>query len=167
MLDVTALVLEDHAALRRGFAMLDDARSPQAQAAVWDGLSRLLEVHAACEEAIFYPALLKKGDDAEEETDDAIEDHNAIRDALRAAARQEVGSPAWTEAVGKAREENSDHLAEEERDALPDLRANVTDEQRADLAVAWLAWRNEHERAVAVPTDNPDVEEYKAQHSGS
>ncbi len=167
MLDVTALVLEDHAALRRGFALLDDAHTEEAKTAVWDGLSRLLEVHAACEEAVFYPALLQEGENADEETDDALEDHNAIRDAIREAARHAVGSPEWEEAVGKAREENSDHLAEEEREALPDLRANVTDQQRADLAVQWLSWRNAHERAVDVSADDVDKDAYLEENAPS
>lgn len=165
MLDVTALVLEDHAALRRGFAYLDDARDEEALTAVWEGLATLLEVHAACEEEVFYPALLKKGQDAEDETEDAITDHNDIRDAVKEAAKHKVGTDAWWEAVGKARSENSDHIAEEEREALPDFRKNASDELRAERAVAWLAWRNEHERAVKVSSKDKDAEEYIAANS--
>ena len=115
MLDVTSMILEDHQTLRRQFAALDDARSEEALAAVWNGLARMLDVHAACEEQVFYPSLLKYGKDAVAETDDAIDDHNKIKTALRAAARNRVGSETWREAVGVAREENSKHIAEEER----------------------------------------------------
>ncbi len=164
MLDVTALVLEDHAALRRGFAMLDDARTDEARTAVWEDLARLLEVHAACEEAVFYPALLTKGDDAEEETEDAIDDHNSIRDAVKAAGRATVGSQEWLEAVGTARSENSDHIAEEEREALPDLRRNASDELREQLAVQWISWRNAHTRPVDVDSTDKSPDDYLAQH---
>ena len=165
MLDVTQLILLDHETLRRQFAMLDDARDTAAQEAVWKGLARLLEVHAACEETIFYPALLKKGDDAEDETEDAIGDHNDIRDAVKEADTHTVGSNPWWEAVGKARSDNSDHIAEEEREALPDFRRNASDELRASLAVDWLSWRYAHDSGEGVADKNKNVEQYIADNS--
>jgi len=165
VLDVTALVLEDHATLRRQFAALDDARSPAALAAVWKGLARMLDVHAACEETVFYPALLKKGEDGDEETEDAIKDHNKIRDAVAAAAKADVGSDAWWEAVGTARYENSDHLAEEEREALSDFRRHASDKDRERLAVAWLDWRYEHDSGAGVDASDKDAETYIKENS--
>lgn len=166
MLDVTALILLDHETLRRQFAMLDDAGDdPAALGAIWRGLSRLLEVHATCEETIFYPALLKKGENAEDETEDAIDDHNSIRDAVREAEKHEVGSEPWWKAVGEAREENSEHLGEEEREALSDFRRNATDAMRAKLAVAWLDWRYEHDSGAGVSTKDKDVKTYIAENS--
>lgn len=165
MLDVTTMVLEDHATLRRQFAALDDARTPEALSAVWTGLARMLEVHAACEETVLYPALLKKGDNAEDETEDAIDDHNKIRDAVHEAARHEVGSETWWAAVHTAREENSEHLGEEEEEALPDLRRNASDELREQLAVQWLAWRNEHDSGAGVDTSDKDPQEYIKENS--
>lgn len=160
MLDVTELVLHDHETLRRHFALLDDARDVTAQTAVWNGLARLLEVHAACEETVFYPALLKEGADAEDETEDAIKDHNSIKDAVHEAAKHDVGSDDWWQAVGKARTENSDHIAEEEREALPDFRTHASDELRERLAVAWLTWRYEHDSGRGIDTADHDPQRY-------
>src|SRR3954470_12152529 len=97
--DITALILDDHAAFRRGFARLDDARGEEQLAAVWDALALHLEIHAEAEERILYPHLLKRSDDAVEETDDAIRDHNKIRDAIEAAKAHRAGSDAWWKAV--------------------------------------------------------------------
>ncbi|HEX4432440.1 MAG TPA: hemerythrin domain-containing protein [Frankiaceae bacterium] len=160
MLDVTALILTDHETLRRQFAALDDARSDEALEAVWNGLARMLDVHAACEEEVFYPALLRHGDDAEDETDDAIDDHNKIRQGVREAAEHRIGTKVWWEAVGVARTENSKHIAEEEREALPDFRKNASDELREQLAVAWLNWRFEHDSGKGVSTRDKDPQEY-------
>jgi hypothetical protein len=167
VLDVTALILADHATLRRGFAMLDDAHDdPAALAAVWKGLARMLDVHAACEEEVFYPHLLRVGDeDAEDETDDAVRDHNEIRDAVHAAEQHGVGTDEWRAAVKKARVENDDHLAEEEHDALPDFRRNAPDELRARLAVQWLEWRYTHDSGAGVDTGDKDPQQYIAEHS--
>ena len=164
MSDITQLIMNDHEELRRRFAELDDAKGTARLGDLWAGLGILLEAHAAAEEAVFYPALLKKGDEAEEETEDAISDHTEIRDAVAAAARHDVDSEAWWEAVGAARTENSDHIAEEEREALPDFRANVSMDERARLGREFEEFRYAHPTGEDV--DHPrDAQRYIAEHS--
>jgi hypothetical protein len=165
MLDVTALILADHETLRRQFATLDYARSDEALTAVWNGLARMLDVHADCEETVFYPSLLKHGDDAEDETDDAIDDHNKIREGVREAAKHRVGTKVWWDAVGTARTENSKHIAEEEREALPDFRKNAPEELREKLAIEWLNWRYEHDSGRGVDRSDKDPDEYIEENS--
>lgn len=166
MLDVTDLVLEDHATLRKRFAELDDASGTEALSVLWTEIANLLEIHAQCEEEVFYPQLLKKQtEDGEDEATDAIEDHNKIRDAVAEAGRQEVGSDAWWKAVGEARTENSKHIAEEEREALPDFRHHATVEQRQELAVAWTKWRTEHQPLRGIDAQDKDPSTYIAENS--
>src|SRR5579871_6147760 len=103
LVDITELILDDHHEQRRLFAILEqiDRADTGSLSAVWGRLSAFLEVHAAAEEAIFYPALLQVGIAArrrtgvEDETLDAIGDHNQIRDAVAEAAGHVVGSDAW------------------------------------------------------------------------
>ena len=61
MADIIDLVYADHDWLRRQFFRLDDAKSKDELAAVWDVLSMRLDAHADAEETVFYPALLKHG----------------------------------------------------------------------------------------------------------
>jgi hypothetical protein len=89
--DITALILDDHEAFRRGFARPDDAGDVEQMRGVWEPLALHLEIHAAPEERIVYPHLLKKGDHAEDETDDAIRDHNKIPDTRRRARPERGG----------------------------------------------------------------------------
>ena len=165
MLDVTALILEEHHTLRKRFAALDDARGTEALTVLWQELAVLLDAHAACEEEVFYPRLLKVGHDAEDEAEDAIDDHDKIRDAVRGAEQHEVGSDPWWEAVGVARTENSKHIAEEEREALPDFRKSASEDERAQLAVAWTRWRTEHFPPHGVSTEDKDAETYIRENS--
>ena len=74
--DITALILDDHHAFRVGFARLDDAKTGEELRALWEPLALHLEIHADAEEQILYPHLLVDagGDEAVEETDDAIRD---------------------------------------------------------------------------------------------
>lgn len=165
MLDITALILEDHAEMRRLFAALDDAEGQEALAETWTPLAHLLDLHADAEEKLFYPALLKRGKDGTEETEDAIGDHNDIRDGVRDAAAHRPGTKAWREAVDRARKANSEHLAEEEREALADFRRTASDELRAELGARWLAYKEEHAGARGIDISDKDPQAYLEEHS--
>jgi hypothetical protein len=162
MADIIELIYEDHDWIRRHFFYLDDAKTEQELAAVWEPLATRLDTHADAEETVFYPALLKKGEagDPEDETEDAIEDHNAIRDAVRDARNHQVGSKEWFEAVGRARTENGEHLDEEEREALPDFIKSATLQLRHELALKWLQFYSEHQAGRGIDESDKDAKEY-------
>jgi hypothetical protein len=163
MADIVDLIYQDHDWLRRHFFYLDDARTDDERAAIWKLLGTRLDTHAAAEETVFYPALLKKGGksgDPEDETEDAITDHNAIRDAVREAGKHPVGSKEWYDAVGKARTENGEHLDEEEREAMPDFVKSASLEVRHDLAMKWLQFYAAHPAGRGVDDSDKDAEEY-------
>ena len=62
-MDVTQLILDDHAEQRRLFAIIEqiEANDHEALRAVWSRLRGLLDTHARAEEVFFYPELLKLG----------------------------------------------------------------------------------------------------------
>ena len=62
-MDITQLILDDHHEQRRLFAILEqiDRAETGVLSAVWGRLASFLELHAAAEEEIFYPALLQVG----------------------------------------------------------------------------------------------------------
>lgn len=163
--------MDDHEWFRRRFAELDElaAGSPAEDelVAVWAPLAARLDVHAVAEEEIFYPALLARGDpgEAEDETLDAIGDHNDIRDGVRDAQRHPVGSPGWWDAVATTRLANDHHMAEEERDGLADFRRNVDRATREAMGERFRAFMAEHAspaQAAEVDTGDKDPERYVA-----
>jgi hypothetical protein len=164
--DITQLILDDHHEQRRLFAILEqiDRADTTTLEAIWARLSAFLEVHAAAEEAIFYPELLQVGirtggaGTAEAETLDAIHDHNDIRDAIAVVAEHVAGSSEWFDAVAGVNLANSDHMAEEEREGLTDFRRHAGLELRHQLAVAFAAFEARHFAGV-VPVDK-DPEAY-------
>jgi len=160
MPDITALILDDHEWFRRRFAALDDVREPADLEAVWQPLATRLETHADAEEQVFYPHLRRRADPGGEEMRDAIRDHNKIRRAVADAAAQPVASSAWFEAVGRARAENSDHLREEEDEALPDFRKHASLELRERLGTEWMRFKAAHPAGQSVSGDPVDVESY-------
>lgn len=169
-MDITQLILDDHEQQRRLFAALDevDRADPRSLATLWDRLATFLEVHARAEEEIFYPPLLDLGsgatdaDSAEEETEDAIGDHNSIRAAIAESRRHEPGSDGWWEAVDAARRSNSAHMGEEERQGLADFRRHADADLRHRLGVQFSAYESEH--ATGVPAEELDPETYVADH---
>jgi hypothetical protein len=163
--DITQLILDDHHEQRRLFAILEqvDRSDTETLGAVWDRLAAFLELHAAAEEEVFYPALLRvgiqarRGGTAEEETLDAIHDHNDIRDAVTSVPGHPVGSDEWYAAVAAANLANSDHMAEEEREGLTDFRRLASLQLRHDLGVALVRYEAQHYAGVA-PVDKDPAE---------
>ncbi|MDQ6925421.1 MAG: hemerythrin domain-containing protein [Candidatus Eremiobacteraeota bacterium] len=172
-MDITQLIADDHHEQRRLFAVLEeiDCRDVASLTAVWGRLAALLEVHAKAEEEVFYPELLRLGrgaggkSSAEAETKDAIHDHNQIRDAVAAVGGCDVGTETWTTRVAKANAVNSDHMGEEEREALADFRRHAPLPLRHDLAVAFAAFEAVHVTGVDAVNTNPRA--YVAAHASA
>jgi hypothetical protein len=168
-LDITDVILHQHGEQRRMFAMLDEIPRDDTETlgALWKRLEILLETHAEAEERYFYPKLLHVGtgagdaDDVGEEVEDAVKDHNEIRDAIRAVGRHEVGTDPWWQAVIDARVANSEHMAEEERQDLADFRRHTDLRTRHDIAVQFLRYES-LKAATGVPPEDKDPEEYVA-----
>ncbi len=168
-MDITEHILSQHHQQRRMFALLDeiDPKDTDALGAVWKRLAAFLEVHAAAEEQIFYPEVLRVGrgaggaDDAAEETEDAISDHNDIRDAVARANAEQPGTDPWWKAVIDARLANSDHMAEEEREDLADFRRHADLSARHELAVRFLVFEAQH--AGGIDSSDKDPKRYVAQ----
>ncbi len=168
-MDITQLILDDHHEQRRRFALLEqmDSASVAALSDVWARLAVFLEVHAAAEEDIFYPELVKLAlaprplARAEPETIDAIHDHNEIRDTIAAVRPRPVGSPDWRDAIAAVNAANGDHMAEEERQGLTDFRRRVSLSQRHELGVRFVTFEARNFAGVQ-PVDK-DPQEYVQQ----
>ncbi|QBS38838.1 hemerythrin domain-containing protein [Nocardia sp. CS682] len=162
-MDITELILDDHREQRRLFAILEqiDRTETEVLSAIWDRLAAFLELHAKAEEEIFYPELLQVGiaarraDRVEDETLDAIHDHNEIRDAVAEVAQHQVGTDDWYAAVAAANLANSDHMAEEEREGLTDFRRLAGLSRRHRLAVAFAAYEARNYAGVEAVDEDP------------
>lgn len=169
-MDITQLIADDHTEQRRLFALIDQLSPDDRDAlqAVWSRLRGLLDTHARAEELYFYPELLKLGRGADnespdDETRDAIKDHNEIRDAASKVDEQQFGSPQWFAAVAAANKANSDHMAEEERQGLTDFRRHADLGLRHRLAVQFIGFELDHLKGLK-PVDL-DVDSYVLENS--
>lgn len=168
MPDITTLILDDHDWFRRQFAALDELQArpdpdPRELSGVWGPLAARLDVHAIAEEKIFYPQLLRHGADPEDETLDAIGDHNEIRDGVAAAERNPVGSRGWWDGVWAARRANDEHMGEEENEGLADFRQNATTGLRDSLGDRFQEFLDAHPTTEGLDNRDKDPGGYVAE----
>ncbi len=171
-MDITQLILDDHHEQRRLFAIVEqiDRGDTATLGVLWARMSAFLEVHAAAEEEVFYPELLRVSQRAgrigtgEAETLDAIHDHNDIRDSIAGVAGHEVGSSGWYEAIAAVNVANGDHMAEEEREGLTDFRRFAGLQLRHDLAVAFTAFEARHFAGIEPVDKDPATYVRQAEH---
>lgn len=170
-MDITDVILRQHDEQRRLFATLEEWPRDDLEglAAVWKRLEILLEVHAEAEERYLYPELLRLGtggadaDSAKEEVQDAVKDHNEIRDAVRRVGESETGSDEWWTAVVDANVHNSDHMGEEERQDLADFRQRASLQLRHEIAVRFVRYEALRWAEGITPRDK-DPEGYVEDH---
>jgi hypothetical protein len=166
MPDVIRLILDDHESFRTRFAELDKLRDDAtAAAAVWAPLAAELEVHATAEEEFFYPQLLERVDGMEDETEDAVSDHDEIRQGIRRAAAADPGSDEWWAGIADAREANDHHLEEEERDDLAPFLEKASLEVRQEVGERFAAFKREHAHAAGLDYSDTGAEEYMEEHT--
>ena len=170
-MDICQVIQAQHDEQRTMFAVLEEwpRDDTEGLGAVWERLVILLETHAEAEELHFYPELLALGtggadaDSVDEEVEDAIDDHNSIRDGIRAAAKAKVGSEEWWTAVVDTNVANSKHMGEEERQDLADFRQQASLDLRHELAVKFLRFMALKAATGITPKDN-DPQEYIEDH---
>jgi hemerythrin HHE cation binding domain-containing protein len=158
---VTDVIRMDHVWFRSQFAALEQARGDTAAlTSIWGVLSARLEVHAAAEETLFYPRLLKDDADSVDDTKDAIKDHNEIRDGISDAARYAIGEDAWWKAVKATDDANTEHMDEEEKGPLIEFDDAASSEEQAQLAASFAEFESEHAGARGITIEDKDPEEY-------
>jgi len=163
--DITVLILSEHDAFRRAFTEIEQLEDVEQLGARWRELADQLEVHAAGEEAVFYPELLHEVDDSDDDTEHAVKDHNEIRETTQAVDDHEVGTDAWWEAFRAAREATVDHLGEEENDVLPPFKQEVDEQRRSELGMRWMKFLEDHAGAKGLSGQEKDPEQYVEDHT--
>jgi hypothetical protein len=165
---VTDVIRTDHSWFRAQFAEVRKARDDtEALTRLWSDLAARLEVHAAAEETLFYPRLLKDDTDAVEDTEDAIRDHNDIRDGIQDAAKHSIGDAGWWQGVDATDKANAEHMEEEEAGPLQEFDAVASAGEQAELAASFAAFEQDHAGARGITVEDKDPERYIEENSPS
>ena len=158
---ITDLIRLDHDWFRGKFAALQQARGDDAaMPALWEELSDRLEVHAVAEETLFYPRLLKDDKDSVDDTEDAIRDHNEIRDGIRDSEAHPIGDEAWWKAIEATDKANTEHMEEEEEGPLREFDEFASPGEQAELAGAFADFERDHAGRGGISTEDKDPDRY-------
>lgn len=158
---ITDVIRSDHDWFRARFAAVEQARGDAgALTSLWKELSDRLEVHAVAEETLFYPRLLKDDPGSVDDTEDAIRDHNDIRDGIRDAGEHEVGDDSWWKAVDATNKANTEHMEEEEEGPLREFDTAASAAEQRELAEAFVAFEKEHAGVRGINIEDKDPDRY-------
>lgn len=155
--DALELLAGDHDQLQRLFetyAELVVADADEAdRAQVVAELCRLLTVHAQIEQEFFYPAARRALDD-EDLVDEAEVEHDGVRELVEELQAMAPYDQLYDDRVRLLEESVSHHVAEEERELFPQLRAAGIDLE--SLGEQMAARREDLLAELADDTDGAD-----------
>lgn len=133
--DVVAMLLAQHEEIRRLFTEVENASSANRQE-MFDRLRRLLAVHETAEEEVVHPAARRAIGNGDTVVDARLEEENAAKRVLAQMEKMDVTSPEFMERLVELRDAVIAHAEHEEKEEFPQLRANVDDRRREQMAAA-------------------------------
>lgn len=130
--DAITLLTTDHAEVEEMFRQIESLPEGDARSQAVAGVIRELSIHAAIEEQVLYPAMRKALPDGDHLVQEAIEEHQAVKETLAAIERADSPAerdPHIVSLIGNVRH----HVDEEETELFPKLRASITTSELQDM----------------------------------
>jgi hemerythrin superfamily protein len=132
--DAISLLIEDHRTVEQLFADYERGlQAPQAKREVVDRITRELSIHAAIEEAYFYPEVRKALGEGGELVDESLHEHQEVKQTLAALEDMDPADAGYDQQVASLIADVRHHVEEEEGEMFPKLRAALSAEQLADI----------------------------------
>lgn len=146
MPDALELLSDDHETVQQLFTTMGNTGDPRKRRELANTIIKELSVHAAIEEEVFYPAVAPRVEGGEGFTTVSLEEHAKAKEQMRKLDRMKPDEPSFDPAVGELIKEVKEHIADEELQLFPRVRAAFTSRELEELG-AWMK-----ERKGAVPT---------------
>jgi hemerythrin superfamily protein len=135
-MEATALLKKDHTTVKALFKKFEEAgdRAGQTKQRLFHEIKAELDVHAAVEEEIFYPAMQKvRSKETQDLVLEAIEEHKVVKTLLEQIGQLTPDDDEF-DAKMKVLQENVEHHAdEEEKEMFPQAKEHLSEERRAEL----------------------------------
>lgn len=120
------LLKADHEKVDSLFQQYDEAEGQmQQQRIIIEQVCKELEVHAAIEEEIFYPAVRKMGQEGADLTSEAVEEHQSIKDAINRLKGANPKDADYQDTVEELMECVTYHVEEEEGEMFPEAEQQL------------------------------------------
>jgi hypothetical protein len=147
-----AMVLEHHGQIEEAFAEVKSAASLMGRVAAQHTLAVILTGHANAEESVLYPALA--GADEESQAMTAYAEQALAKMQMAALERLPPMSQDYLDLLEQTRRAVSQHIYEEERRWLLELKAKVPAAEQNKLTTRYM---EEFDRYVADVRDEPPL----------
>ncbi|WP_129311429.1 hemerythrin domain-containing protein [Streptomyces sp. L2] len=132
-MDALEVLKHDHRMVEQVFRDYDSAASDRQRRGVVELLVRELSQHAALEEMLVYPLARKVLPDGEQEIDEHLDEHMAVKKTLLALDKLDEGDRRTDDLVASLRRDVEEHIREEEGVLMPRLREAVPQQDLDEL----------------------------------
>jgi hemerythrin-like domain-containing protein len=122
------MLRDDHRKVKQLFDEFEHAEESQAREQIVENTVRQLEVHAALEEEIFYPAA-EKQIDQKESIDEAREEHHVVKLLIGELKRMSAEEERYDAKYKVLSESVKHHIEEEESELFPKLEGKLDAEE--------------------------------------
>ena len=140
---------EDHQHARQLLDQLLAAGSKRSRERLFGQLKQELDVHAMFEEEVFYPAIAEAEDAAQEEMDQAVEQHDEVTSLLENLNEMDLSSDEAAPLLDQLATALDQHIQEEETELFDLAREIIDDERAAEMAEQYDAAKKEFLQDVA------------------
>jgi hemerythrin superfamily protein len=129
-MDATALLKQDHDAVRQLFRAFAEAGDADGRRMLCRRIRDELRTHSRLEDEVFYPAVMRvRIEPAREMVREALEDHHVVDGLLAELDELEPEDPRYAETVRRLEESVTRHIEEEEGAMFAQARIHLTDER--------------------------------------
>ena len=156
--DAIQLLTTDHAEVEQMFTQIEAMPQADARDQLVEGIIREFSIHAAIEEQVLYPAMRTALPDGDTLVQEAIEEHQQVKETLAAIERADTPTerdPLLVQLIGNVRH----HVEEEETELFPKLQASIGGGELRDMgaklaAAKKMAPTHPHPNAPNTPPGN-------------
>jgi hemerythrin superfamily protein len=127
MPNATQMIRQDHKKVEGLFKKFEQTKGSQAKRRLAENAMAELEVHAALEEEIFYPAVKNEVDDGSSMVQEAIEEHQTVKQLISELKRMEEADEEFESQFSQLMENVQHHVEEEESEMLPKVEESELD----------------------------------------
>jgi hemerythrin superfamily protein len=131
--DAVSLIMSDHREVEGLFASFAGPAPADERAQIVGRIIRELSVHAAVEEMILYPAVRREVADGERLADEAIREHQELKELLAELDGLDVADDRVPDIVGRVEAAVTEHVEEEEGELLPSLQSALRQDELEDM----------------------------------
>ena len=133
MPDALQVLADDHQEVADLFTQMASTSEPRERRVIASKIVKALSQHASVEEELFYPAIKDRVADGEGFITTSLQEHAKAKKQLHKLDRMKPGDPLFDPSVGELEKEVKEHIADEEMQLFPRVRAALSAAELAGL----------------------------------